>query len=144
MESIFAILKYLVFGFFGLIALLVVVVLVFGKRIKKKWDFEAEFRDASGRKFGEFDIEMSRIEKEEPDHTFKAKFRMRHDSMQLHQTVQVYLDDTLIVEGMVSEAGKVFLGKENIRNQVDEARVGQQCRVIVAGQELFSEPLKPD
>ena len=86
MEIVFDVIKYLVFGFFGLVGLLIVAALVFGKRIKKQWEFEAEFRDASGREFGEFDIEMSRIEKEEPDYTLKASFHMRHESLQLHQT----------------------------------------------------------
>ena len=77
MEIIFSILKYGVFGFFGLIGLLIVVVMIFGKRIEKKWDYEADFRDESGKEFGELDVEMSRIEKDEPNFSLKAKFRMR-------------------------------------------------------------------
>ena len=81
METLFDIVKYAFFGFFGLILLLIVVVVLFGKRIRKQWEYEADFRDADGREFGEFEIELSRIEKEEPDFTLKAKFRMRHPAL---------------------------------------------------------------
>ena len=88
MEFVFTLFKYFVFGFFFLIVFLFAFAAIFGKRIKKQWEFEAEFRDAKGKEFGEFDIEMSRIEKEEPDYTFKAKFRMRHASLEMGKTVQ--------------------------------------------------------
>ncbi len=63
MEILLTIIKYLVFGFVGLLGLLVVVVVLFGKRIHKRWEFEADFLDANGREFGEFEILLSRIEK---------------------------------------------------------------------------------
>ncbi len=81
MEALFTIVKYLFFGFIGLIALLVIVVVIFGKRIHKRWEYEADFLDSNGREFGEFEIELSRIEKEEPDDTLKVKLRMRHPSL---------------------------------------------------------------
>ena len=49
LELIFAVFKYVLTGFFGLIALLFVAALVFGKRIRKRWELEAEFHDAGGR-----------------------------------------------------------------------------------------------
>lgn len=50
-------------SFFDLIAVLFIFALIFGKRKVKKWEFEAEFRDSSGREFGGFDIELSHIAK---------------------------------------------------------------------------------
>jgi len=61
MDFIFSILKIIFFGFFGLIGLLFLLALIFGKRIVKQWEYEAEFRDGGGREFGEFDIELSRV-----------------------------------------------------------------------------------
>ena len=109
MDIVFTIVKYLIFGFFGLIGLLVVLALLFGKRIIKQWEFEAEFRDVKGREFGEFDIELSRIAKEETEDTFKAKFRMRHALLGAGQRVQVFLDDTLVLEGNVETEGRILL-----------------------------------
>lgn len=135
---------YVLYGFFGFLLLIFVLALLFGKRIKKKWEYEADFRDAGGREFGEFDIELSRIEKEEPDFSFKAKFKLRHESLAAGQRVQVYLDDLLVMEGAVESAGRIYLKDAAIVNGVSEAREGQVCRVVYGGRERFAEPIRPD
>ena len=144
METLFDILKLLFFGFFGLILLLVVLALLFGKRIRKQWEFEADFRDASGREFGEFEIELSRIEKEESDYTLKAKFRMRHASLTKHAVVQVYIENTLVLEQMVETEGRVFVLRAQLLNPVDQVSAGQMCRVLVGGTEIASAEFHPD
>ena len=144
MEIVFTIFKYFVFGFFFLIVFLFAFAAIFGKKIKKQWEFEAEFRDARGREFGEFDIEMSRIEKEEPDYTFKGKFRMRHESLTVGSRVQVFVENVLVIEGQVEKAGRLFLDKSKIVNAVPDAAVGQNCRVLINGEERFTEVLAPD
>jgi len=144
MDTLFSIVIYILFGFFGFLLLLFVLAVLFGKRIKKKWEFEAEFRDADGREFGEFDIEMSRIEKEEPDFSFKAKFKLRHESLEAGQRVQVYLDSLLVMEGQVATAGRILLGRDAIVNEVVEATTGQVCRVVYGGLERFAEAIRPD
>ena len=144
MDLLIDIIKYALAGFFGLIGLLVVLVLLFGKRIRKQWEFEAEFRDDRGREFGEFDIESSRIEKQEPDYSIKAKFRMRHESLTLHQTVQVFIDHILVLEGMVQSEGQIQLGHENARDKPGDVQAGQCCRIHIGGNEMFSEALVAD
>ena len=144
MDTLFSIVVYILYGFFGFLLLLFILALLFGKRIKKKWEYEAEFRDASGREFGELDIEMSRIEKEEPEHTFKATFRMRHESLEPGQRVEVFVDDALVVAGNVQKAGRIYLDKDTVVTPLDEASEGQMCRVVYGGRERFAEPLKPD
>ena len=144
METLFDILKLLFFGFFGLILLLVVLALLFGKRIRKQWEFEADFRDASGREFGEFEIELSRIEKEEPDYTLKAKFRMRHAALTKHAVVQVYIENTLVLEQMVETEGRVFVLRAQLLNPVDQVSAGHVCRVLVGGTEIASAEFHPD
>ena len=144
MESLISIAKYLVFGFFGLLLLLFILAMLFGKRVRKRWEFEAEFRDMSEREFGEFDIELSRIEKEESGYSFKASFKMRHDSLQKGQAVEVYLDDNLVMRGEVKKAGRIFLRDKAIMNPVSDPREGQVCRVVWSGIEQFRAPLRPD
>lgn len=144
MDTLFSIVLYILFGFFGFILLLFILALLFGKRIRKQWEFEAEFRDEGGREFGEFDIEMSRIDKEEPDFSFKAKFKLRHKSLELGQRVQVYLDELLVMEGKVEKAGRILLGKDAIVNEANDATAGQVCRVVYGGLERFSEAIRPD
>ena len=145
MELLFTIVKYAFLGFFGLLGLLVVGALLFGKRMITKWEYEAEFRDGSGREFGEFDIEMSRIEKDEPEFSLKAEFRMRHAALTLHKTVQVFLDDVLVLQGMVTSAGRIRLThRENLQNRISDAAEGQVCRVVCGGTELFREALVVD
>ena len=144
MDTLFSVVLYILFGFFGFLLLLFVLAVLFGKRIKKKWEFEAEFRGADGREFGEFDIELSRIEKEEPEFSFKAKFKLRHESLDAGQRVQVYLDELLVMEGQVTTAGRILLGKDAIVNEAAEATAGQLCRVVYGGLERFTQPLRPD
>lgn len=144
MDTLFSIVIYILYGFFGLLLLLFVLAILFGKRIKKKWEYEAEFRDQSGREFGEFDIEMSRIEKEETDFTFKAKFKLRHESLGAGQRVQVYLDDLLVMEGAVETPGRIYLKNNAVVSPATEARKGQVCRVVYGGREHFAQPLRPD
>lgn len=144
MDLVFAVIKYAFIGFFGLIGLFIVVAIVFCDKIVTKWEYEAEFRDDKGKEFGEFEIEMSRIEKKEPQFALKAKFRMRHQALQLHAMVQVYLDQLLVLEGMGSKAGRVRLTNEHLQNEITEAEAGQQCRIVCGGSELFSQELVPD
>ena len=144
METAFAIFKFILAGFFGLVGLLVVIALLFGKRIVKQWDYEAEFRNKAGREFGEFEIELSHVARKETVDTFKAKFKMRHSSLEAGQNVQVFLDDNLVMEGNVETPGRVFLGEEHIVTALSSASSGQICRVAIDGFERFSQPIKPD
>ncbi len=144
MELIVTIIKFVFLGAFGLIGALILLALLFGKRIRKRWEYEAEFRDAAGREFGEVDIEMSRIEKEEPDYTFKASLRLRHERLVPQSTVSVEIDDRIVLEGQVDKPGFVHLGKEHIRNVVDRPSAGQNCRILVGGAVLASAELLPD
>ncbi len=144
MEILLTIIKYLVFGFVGLFGLLVAIVLIFGKRLHKQWEFEADFRDANGREFGEFEIQLSRIEKEEPEATLKAKLRLRHASLVPHATVQVFIDDTLVLEQMVEKEGRIFVRTKDLVNPVDSVAEGQGCRVVVGGTVVASGEFHPD
>jgi len=144
MDALFSIVVYILYGFFGFLLLLFILALLFGKRIKKKWEFEAEFRDDDGREFGEFDIEMSRIVKEEPEYSFKAEFKLRHESLDVGQRVQVYLDELLVMEGEVETAGRILLRKDAVVNEATKATAGQICRVVYGGLEQFAQAVRPD
>ena len=141
MESLFSLFKY---GFFGFLFLVVVLALVFGKRFRKRREFEAEFRSIGGTQFGEFDIEMSKIGKEKPEYSFKARFRMQHESLVKGQLVQVYLGDLLIMQGEVTRAGRIVLRDRAVVSAVQDPAPGQVCRVVWGGIEQFRAPLKPD
>ena len=144
MDTLFSLLKYILIGFFGLIAPLVVIAVLFGKRVRKQWEYEAELRDESGREFGEFDIEMSKIEKAETDYTFKAKFKLRHPSVEAGRHIQVYVDDVLVMEGSAAKDGLAWLPQDTVVNALSEARAGQVCRVVYGGVEQFTASLVPD
>jgi len=144
MDLIFSIVKIIVFGFFGLIGLLFLLALIFGKRIVKQWEYEAEFRDEGGREVGEFDIELSRVAKKETEDTFKAKFRLRHDTLEFGQRVQVFLDDVLVLEGSAEKAGRILLTEEHIKTVLTTASKGQVCRVVYGGKEQFFQEIVED
>lgn len=144
MDSIFSIVKFMFFGFFGLIGALFVLALIFGKRVVKQWEYEAEFRDENGREFGEFDIELSHIAKEETVDTFKAEFKLRHATLSVGQRVQVFLDETLVIEGTVEKAGRIRLGNNDVVTSLDKASAGQICRVVYGGVEQFTQAIVRD
>lgn len=144
METLFSVFKYAFFGFFGLLLLLVIIALIFGKRVRKRWEYEAEFCDMSGREFGEFDFELSRIEKDEPEYSFKATFKMRHESLEKGQLVQVYVEDLLVMQGNVTKAGRIFLRDRAVVGEVQDPEPGHVCRVVWGGIEQFRAPIKPD
>jgi len=144
MDTILSIIKYFIYGFGGLIAFLFVYGILFGKRVRTQWEFEADFRDARGREFGEFEIELSKIEKEEPDFTLKAKFKMRHQALVPHAVVQVYVEDLLVLEETVETEGRMYLRPAHLINAVDTVSEGQTCRVVVGGTEIASAEFHPD
>ena len=144
MDSIVTFIVYGIFGLFGLLGILIVFALLFGKRVSKQWEFEAEFRDERGREFGEFEIELSQIEKEEPVPTVKAELQMRHDSLQLHKTVQAYVGDRLLLEGTVTRAGRIRIERRMGEGDAGSVSAGQTCRIVIGGSERFSEPLRRD
>ncbi|MEM1175611.1 MAG: hypothetical protein AAGI27_12440 [Pseudomonadota bacterium] len=144
MDLIVTFLKNAVLVFVGFIGLLFVLALLFGKRKHKRWEYEAEFHDASGREYGEFDIELSRIEKEEADYTFKAAFKMRHERLTDGAEVQVLLDDIVVLKGTVKTAGRVRLGTVDIVTPLTEASQGQQATVLVNRFAIATAELVPD
>ena len=144
MDFLFSAILYLLFGFFGLIFLAFVLALLFGKRIKKEWEYEADFRDEAGREFGEFECEMSKIVKQEQDFTFKAEFSMRHESIEKGQMIEVYVEDTLVLQGNAIRDGRAWLDNDALVNEVSRPSTGQICRVVWGGQEQFQAPLAPD
>ncbi len=144
METIFDIARYLITGFFGLIMLLVILGAFFGKRISKKWEFEADFRDENGREFGEFEIELSHVDKEESDYTLKAQFQMRHPALLQHATVQVYVENTLVFEQMVETEGRMYVQRAPLVNRIEQVSAGQICRVMVGSTEIASAEFRSD
>ena len=144
MRTTLAIYGYIVYGLIGLLIASFVVVLFIGIRSRKRRKFGARFRDMSEREFGEFDIELSRIEKEESGYSFKARFRMRHESLEKGRALEVYLDDILVMRGEVKKAGRIFLRDKAIMSPVSDPREGQVCRVVWGGIEQFRAPLRPD
>ena len=144
METLFNFLMYALFGLFGLLLLVFILAVLFGKRIRKQWEFEADFLDENGREFGEFEIEMSKIEKEEPDYTLKAKLSMRHPALTQHATVQVYIDKTLVIERPVETEGRIYVRTGQLVNTVDQVTSGQNCRVVVGSTQIASAEFHPD
>ena len=143
-EAAFWFIGMMVLVFFGLIAFVVLVVVVFGKRVHKLWEYEAHFSDETGKYVGEFEIEMSKVGKEAIDHTLKAEFEARHESIAPGQSVEVYVDDLRVMQGIVVHAGKVVLTVDDLTVREFEPTVGQTCRVMIDTQERWTADLKLD
>lgn len=143
-ETVFDVLVYVVFGFVGFILLLFLLAIIFGKRVVKKWEYEANFYDEKKRELGEFDIELKKFAKEEGDFKLEAKFKLKHSALMQGRVVQVYLDDILVMEGIVEKEGRIYLKNEHLKSEVESPESGQICRVMCSSVELCSEAIKKD
>lgn len=144
METFFDLILKAGLAFFGLIVGLVVLAAIFGKRIEKQWEFEAKFYDERRRELGEFDIERFRYAKQGGDFELKAKLKLRHTNLTESQMVTVQLDETLVMQGPVTQSGRIYLTQEHLVDELTDARVGQICTVKCGDEVLFQEPLYPD
>ena len=109
MEALFSVVRDVPFGFFGLLLLLLVLALLFGKRFRTRPKFEAKFRDMREREFGEFEIKLHPTEKVEHEYASTAKFRMRHEALEKGREIEVYVDDIFVMRGTVTKSGHVLL-----------------------------------
>lgn len=144
MEEIISLIKSAFLSLLILLGMLVVAALLAGRRAKKEWEYEAKFRDANGRQFGEFDIELSQVAKEELQPTIKAKLQMRHPSLTEHQIVQVLLDKRIVLEAMVESTGSIFVSKTFGGSDLAEVSAGQTCKVMLGDTEVAAAPLEGD
>lgn len=124
-----------------LLAALAVVVALSGRRIRKRRQFGARFRDAETGEFGKFDIEISAARRRAAAFTTEARFRMRHPRLVLYKRVQVFVEDSIVLEGRVTSPGQIELGPAHLRELPDVLRRGQRCRVAIDGSELFAADL---
>jgi hypothetical protein len=144
MDMVFNVFFYGIAGFFGLILVLVMLALLFGKRVIKQWDFEAEFLNDRGREIAEFEIESSRIEKEQPDFSTKANFQCKHAALAVGDEVAVYLDDVKVMAGQVENAGRIRLTIAHVLDPSLTPEAGQNCTVKRNGELLLEQVLRKD
>ena len=144
METFFQYFSYVISAFFGFIFLLVLLTLIFGKRVEKMWEYEADFHDKNNREIGEFDIEMRKYANEKTGFQLDAKFKLRHPELQQGQIVKVYLNDELVMEGVVEKEGRIYLGNKHLKSKIEDPVAGQICRVMCSATELFSVPIHRD
>ncbi|MEM1449945.1 MAG: hypothetical protein AAF957_12930 [Planctomycetota bacterium] len=138
MDGIFDVIRTVLVGFFGFLASLFALALVFGKRIEREWEYEAEFHDKWGNEIGELDIERSRVRGESEDFEPRANLTFKHRSLEAEDVVQVYLDDELILEGKVARDGRVRLTDGDLMSNLERPQVGQTC-TIRRGEETLAE-----
>lgn len=144
LDSIGTILKYAVLGFVALIGLLVVLAILFGKRIDKEWEYEAKFYNPKGKEIGELDMDSWRYAEKKGDYNRTVNFKLRHPELRLGRSVQVYLDNKLIQEGMVQQEGRIALNSKHLKQAVNEPTAGQLCSVKCGGNEILRSELYVD
>ena len=128
----------------GIFIALVILTLIFGRRVEKKWEYEADFRDEKGREFGECEIELSRIVREEDDFKLKVKFHMMHEVLKGARRVEVFVGETLLISGNVEHPGRILLRNEIPVTDDPPPPKDQLSRVLVDGVERFSAEFRPD
>ncbi len=139
MEIIVSIVKYFFLGIFGLF----VFAILFGRRIEKLWDLEAEFI-VNEKECGELDLRKIRTAKTNDDYEYQVKFRLRDSRLTLGSEVEVFVGGELILSGCVEEDGFIALSNEHAKNVPESPTAGDTCRVLCSGQELFSQYLVND
>lgn len=147
MEAIFDLLNviakgvgYVIAGFVGLI----ILAIIFGKKVESRYDLEAEFQDDSGKEFAEFDIKLWRYAKEAGEYQLKASFRWSDARLSMGDKVSVYLNETLILEGVVETASSIRLSSKHIQNSPENAKQGDECRVLLNGKLALKQSVLDD
>lgn len=140
MDTLFDVIKYA----FGGLAGLVVLAVLFGKRVEKKWDYEADFHDERGREIGELEIELSRIAREGADYTLDVEFSLRHPALEAGRRVEVLLADARIFAADVVVDGRIRLDTRQLCGEIKSPAVGQVVTVRCDDVEIFAEPLRRD
>lgn len=143
MSSLFGLIGILFAVVVGLIVLLVLFVVIFGKRIDRLWEYEAKFRNELGQEFGEFEIEMSKVGKE-TTHTLKGELRVRHESLKVGQMVEVFIDDRIVLGGATDVNGQVLLDQAGLLVTQFEPVAGQMCRIVIDADERWQAELQID
>lgn len=143
-ETLFNLFMNLALGFIGFIVLVFVLAILFGKRVDKKWEFEANFYNDKHKEIGEFDIEMKKYAKEEGDYSLDANFRLKHSVLRIGRVVQIFLEDELVMEGVVEKEGRITLNNNNLKSEINDPHEGQICRVMCSSVELFAEKIIKD
>ena len=118
---------YVIAGFVGLI----ILTIIFGKKVESRYDLEAEFQDDSGKEFAEFDIKFWRYAKEADEYQLKASFRWSDPRLSIGDKVSVYLNETLVLEGVVEKSSSIRLSSKHIKNTPENAKQGDECRVLL-------------
>ena len=143
MDAVFDFIQTVALGFFWLIGGLFVLAVVFGKRMERKWEYEAEFRDESGKEIGELDVEMSR-EKGADEYEPQASLVLKHASLAASEVVQVFIGDELVLEGSVARDGRVRLTSNDLMSDLGSTALGQICTVRRGDETLAEAPLARD
>ena len=144
MDTLFDIFKTALLGFGALLLALFVLAVLFGKRVRKQWEYEAEFRDANGREFGEFEVELSQIDKEEPQPTAKLKLKLKDPALTVGKLAVVKLNDQVVYEVPVASGGRVSGKTIRPADEVSRPAEGDCCRVLVSGAVIAEAKLKLD
>ena len=143
-DTILNLLGYAMMGFVGLILCFLVFALLFGDKVIKDWEYEAKFYK-EGKEVGELDMEYSMIEKRETEKQFKPSFRLKDASLTKGKTVDVFLDDHLILRGPVLKEGRIRLGKKHCIDEIIKVPVDyKECRVKASGSLVASGKLYDD
>ena len=144
MDTFFDIVKTVLFGFGALLLALFVLAFLFGNRVRKQWEYEADFLNSSGREYGEFEIELSQIEKEEPEPTAKLKLQLRDPALGAGSRAVVTLNDQPVFETTIETAGRVLATETRSADAVTRPAEGDICRVLVNGSVIAEAELKLD
>ena len=147
MEVIFDLLNIIAKGIGYMIAgflALVVLVIVFGKKVESRFDLEAEFLDENNKEFAEFDIKSWRYAKEAGEYQLKASFKWNDERLSVGDKVSVYLNESLVLEGTVEKKSSIRLFAKHIQNAPENAQQGDECRVLLNGNLILKQVVIDD
>lgn len=134
-----------VFAFLGLLLVGgIILVILFGESIEKKWELEAKFRNPAGKEFGEFELSVEKKTKTETSFTMEIEFDMKHVELKPGSDITVQVEDQIFVESKVDTEGRIRFRKKVPEESFAKPEVGQMCKVLCNGTLLAEAPLQPD
>lgn len=144
-ESVISIASWLVGTVIILMVIFIVIAVLFGKKVEKQYDLEAEFNDEDDKEFADFDLSSWRYEKEGGEFQFEASFKWRDSRLALGSQVEVCLENQVVLQGTAEESGKINLhSKQHLANEPKSPQAGQTCQIKLNGEVVLEQPLHED
>ena len=114
------------------IVVLIILVVLFGDKVDKKWEREVSFHNEEGIEVGEFEIELKKNSNLDQEHMLYLSFKIKHTQLKSGDIIHIKTAGQTILSLDVRKDGKARHSEKHPESfQVCEVLIGDN--VLVSG-----------